>query len=146
MKRTFLLASTALATVALSTTSVAQADNDGPRTAPPALTGVQWHVDTVTVDSVTHPVPKGSRAGLMFDADKPSVTGHDGCNGFSGEAVVDSDRSEITFGSEFASTMIACYPPDHVDVIPSAGTYETQVTAGTLTLTGPDGHVITLRR
>jgi heat shock protein HslJ len=146
MKRTLLLASTALATVALSTTSVAQADNDGPRTAPPALTGVPWHVDTTTIDGVTHPAPKGSRAGLRFDADKHTVTGHDGCNGFSGEAVVDCDRSEITFGSDFASTMIACYPPDHVDVIPSGGTYETQVTADTLTLTGPDGHVITLRR
>ncbi|GGN22078.1 META domain-containing protein [Streptomyces fuscichromogenes] len=146
MKRTSLLASTALATVALSTTSVAQADNDGPHTAPPALTGVQWHARTVTIDGVAHPVPKGSRAGLMFDADKPAVTGHDGCNGFSGKAVVDSDRSAITFGSEYASTTIACYPPDHVDVIPSAGTYKAQVTARTLTLTGPAGQVITLTR
>ena len=146
MKRTCLLAATALATAALATTSAAQADEDGPRTAPPTLTGVEWHAHSVTVDGVTHPVPKGSRAGLTFHADKRTVRGHDGCNGFSGEAVVDVDRSVITFGDEYASTTIACYPPDHVDIIPSAAPYEARVTARTLTLTGPDGQVITLRR
>lgn len=146
MKRTLLLASTALATAALSTTSVAQADNAGPRTPPPVLTGVAWHARTITENGVTHTVPEGSRAGLTFDADRRTVAGHDGCNGFSGEAVVDAERSTVTFGSEYASTMIACYPPDHVDLIPSAGTYEARVTAHTLTLTGPDGHVITLGR
>lgn len=146
MKRTVLLASTALATAALTTTSFAQSDNDGPRTAPPALTGVKWHAHTITVDGVTHPVPKGSRAGLMFNDDKRTLTGHDGCNTIWGKAVVDANQSAITFDSEYGATMIACYPPNHVDVIPSADTYEARVTAHTLTLTGPDGHVITLRR
>jgi len=146
MKRTFLLASTALATAALSTTSVAQADNAGPRTAPPVLTGVAWHAHTITENGVTHTVPEGSRAGLRFDADQSTVIGHDGCNRFSGEAAVNADGTAITFGGEYASTLIACYRPDHVDVIPSAGTYEARVTPHTLTLTGPDGHVITLRR
>ncbi|MFF4271168.1 META domain-containing protein [Streptomyces sp. NPDC001536] len=146
MKRTVLLASTALATAALTTTSFAQSGNDGPRTAPPSLTGVGWHAHTITVDGVTHSVPKGSTAGLMFNDDKRTVTGHDGCNTIWGKAVVDVDRSTITFDSEYGATMIACYPPAHVDVIPSAGTYEARVTAHTLTLTGPNGHVITLRR
>jgi heat shock protein HslJ len=146
MKRTLLLASTALATAALTTTSFAQSGNDGPRSAPPTLTGVQWHAHTVTVNGVTHAVPKGSRAGLMFHDDKRTLTGHDGCNSLKGEAVVNADRSAVTFDSEYASTAIACYPPDHVDVVPPAGTYEARVTARTLTLTGPDGHVITLRR
>lgn len=146
MKRTLLLASTALATAALTTTSFAQSGNDSPRTAPPTLTGVKWHAHTVTVDGVTHPVPKGSRAGLMFEADKDTFTGHDGCNRVWGEAVVNVDQSAITFDSEYGATLIACYPPDHVDVVPSAGTYVAQVAARTLTLTGPDGHVITLRR
>ncbi|MFD3843648.1 META domain-containing protein [Streptomyces sp. NPDC058642] len=144
MKRTLLLAATALATAALTTTSFAQSGNDGPRTAPPTLTGVQWHAHTVTVDGVTHPVPKGSRAGLMFDDDKRTFTGHDGCNTIWGKARLDADQSAITFDTEYASTLIACDPPDHVDV--PTGTYEARVTASTLTLTGPDGHVITLRR
>ncbi|WP_327714679.1 hypothetical protein OG381_03955 [Streptomyces sp. NBC_00490] len=57
-----------------------------------------------------------------------------------------ADRSAVTFDSEYATTAIDCYPPDHVDVVPPAGTYEARVTARTLTLTGPDGHVIILRR
>lgn len=146
MKRTVLLASTALATAALTTTSFAQSDNDGPRTAPPALTGVKWHAHAITVDGVTRPVPKGSHAGLMFNDDKRTLTGHDGCNSLKGNAVVNADQSTITFDSKYGATMIACYPPNHVNVIPPAGTYEARVTAHTLTLTGPNGHVIALRR
>ncbi|MEU9916177.1 META domain-containing protein [Streptomyces sp. NPDC051001] len=146
MKRTLLLASTALVTAALTTTSFAQPGNDSPRTAPPTLTGVTWHAHTITVDGVTHPVPKGSRAGLMFEAGMDTFTGHDGCNRVWGAAVVKVDQSAITFDSKYGATLIACYRPDHVDVVPSAGTYVAQVTARTLTLTGPDGHVITLRR
>ncbi|WP_179851086.1 META domain-containing protein [Streptomyces sp. TLI_55] len=96
MKRTFLLASTAVATAALSTTSVARADNAGPRTPPPVLTGVAWHAQSITENGVTHTVPEGSRAGLTFDADQRTGTGHDGCNGFSGAAVVDAGRSTVT--------------------------------------------------
>jgi heat shock protein HslJ len=146
MKRTLLLTSTALATLALTATSFAQSGNDGPRTEPPALTGVKWHAHTITVDGVTHPVPNGSPAGLTFDADKRTLTGHDGCNRIRGKAVVNADQSRITFDSEYASTLMACHRPDHVAVIPPAGTYETRVTARTLTLTGPDGHAITLKR
>ncbi|MER6184250.1 META domain-containing protein [Streptomyces sp. NPDC001652] len=145
MKRTLLLASTALATAALTTTSFAQSGNDGPRTAPPTLTRVKWHAHTITVDGVTHLVPNGSRAGLMFNDDKRTFTGHDGCNTIWGKARVDVDESAITFGSKYASTLIACYRPDQVD-LPPTGTYEARVTARTLTLTGPDCHVITLRR
>ncbi|MFD3838440.1 META domain-containing protein [Streptomyces sp. NPDC058642] len=146
MKRTLLLASTALATAALTTTSFAQSGNDGPSTAPPALTGVKWHAHTITVDGDTHPVPEGSRAGLMFNDDKRTLTGHDGCNSLKGKAVVNADQSAVTFDSEYGSTLIACYPPNHVDVVPPAGTYEARVTAHTLTLTGSDGYVITLKR
>ncbi|NNN35079.1 META domain-containing protein [Streptomyces sp. S3(2020)] len=154
MKRTVLLVSTALATAALTTTSAAQSGNDGPGTAPPDITGVPspditgvpWRAHTVTVDGVTQTVPKGSRAGLEFDADERTVTGHDGCNKFGGKAVVHADRSAITFGGEYRSTLIACHSPDSVPINPSGGTYDARVTADTLTLTGPDGHVITLKR
>ncbi|MDQ0604617.1 heat shock protein HslJ [Streptomyces canus] len=129
-----------------ATTSFAQSGNDGTRTAPPALTGLEWHAHAITVDGVTHSVPKGSRAGLMFEADKHTFTGHDGCNRVSGKAVVNVVQSAITFDSKYGATMIACYSPDYVDVTPSGGTYEARVTARTLTLTGPDGHVIALRR
>ncbi|MFE6337836.1 META domain-containing protein [Streptomyces sp. NPDC057798] len=146
MKRTLLLASTALATAALTVTSFAQPGKDSPRTAPPTLTGVQWHAHTITADRVTHSVPKGSPARLMFDADKHTLTGHDGCNHIRGKAVVRADQSTITFDGEYVSTAIACYQPEHVDVIPPAGTYKTHVTAHTLTLTGSNGHAITLKR
>ncbi|MEU6194105.1 META domain-containing protein [Streptomyces sp. NPDC047061] len=129
MKRTVLLASTVLATVALSAACAARSGNDGPSTATPTFTGVKWRAYAVTVD-----------------ADNRTVIGHDGCNSFSGEAVVNAGRSAITFGGKYKATAIACCPPDHVDVIPSAGTYEARTTARTLTLTGPDGQVVSLRR
>ncbi|MEU9731597.1 hypothetical protein [Streptomyces sp. NPDC048002] len=61
-------------------------------------------------------------------------------------AVVQADGSAITFGGRYAGTAIACFPPDHVEVAPSAGTYEVRQAGRTLTLSGPDGHVIVLRR
>ena len=146
MKRTLLLSATVLATVALTTTSFAQSGADGSRTAPPALTGVKWHAHTITADGVTHPVPKGSRAGLTFNDDKHSFTGYDGCNSLRGNVVVNADQSAVTFDGNYGTTLVACYPADHVDVVPPAGTYEARVTARTLTLAGPEGHVITLRR
>ncbi|MGW5636775.1 META domain-containing protein [Streptomyces sp. NPDC003832] len=146
MKRTVLFASTALATAALTATSVAQSGGDGASARTPTLTGVEWRAHSVTVDGDTVIVPKGSRAGLRFAADRRTVTGHDGCNSFSGGAKVKADRSAVTFGGEYESTAMACYPPDHVDVVPPVGTYGIMVTGRTLTLTGPDGRVLVFKR
>ncbi|MBE8471329.1 hypothetical protein [Streptomyces justiciae] len=52
---------------------------------------------------------------------------------------MDVDRSVITFGDEYASTTIACHPPDHVDIIPSAATYEARRPAPPMKKSSPSG-------
>ncbi|MGW7259775.1 META domain-containing protein [Streptomyces sp. NPDC054834] len=69
------------------------------------VTGVDWHVDSVTVDGTTHRAPAAAR--LRVD-EGGKAAGNLGCNQFSARATVHGDR--ITFG-DLLTTRMACDRP-----------------------------------
>ncbi|MFJ5263945.1 META domain-containing protein [Streptomyces sp. NPDC088387] len=142
MKRALILTCTAVATAALTSTSAAQ-----DRTPPPDFTGVEWVADSVTVGGVRHQAPGDAEGRLTFHTGKGTFSGWDSCNRFRGDAAVDVRRGTITFGEERVSTVIGCHPSAFLrHFAPVAGPHEVRATADTLTLTGPDGYVLVLRR
>ncbi|MEU5593995.1 META domain-containing protein [Streptomyces sp. NPDC020298] len=69
------------------------------------VTGVDWHVGSVTADGITHRAPASAR--LRVD-EGGKAAGNLGCNQFSARATVHGDR--ITFG-ELRTTRMACDRP-----------------------------------
>ncbi|MEG3630644.1 META domain-containing protein [Streptomyces poriticola] len=68
----------------------------------PAVTGVHWSVDSVTVDGRTHQAPERAH---MTIGDDGRAEGSFGCNTFSARAAVEGDRIRL---SDAASTEMAC--------------------------------------
>ncbi|GGY03717.1 lipoprotein [Streptomyces minutiscleroticus] len=76
--------------------------DSGPAGTRPRLTGVQWKVDSVTVDGTTHRAPAG--ATVRFGEDG-GVRGNYGCNTFSAKAAVEGDRVDL---GQAKATRMAC--------------------------------------
>ena len=108
-----------------------------------ALVGTRWVVDTILEgsgpDGSASSVPQGVEAWVTFGADG-KVSGHDGCNGFSGSYEVRDDEVVIT---ERIQTLIGCM--GDVERLAGAvgaatnGTVTYEINARRLTLTDPDG-------
>ncbi|MDJ0463511.1 META domain-containing protein [Streptomyces sp. H27-C3] len=106
MSRTRLPA-TALALLALTATACgtdtgSNAGSDGTVKPDLAVTGIDWAVESVTVDGRKIPAPEGTR--VTID-DKGRASGNSGCNSFGAEATVKGDT--ITVGT-VQSTEMAC--------------------------------------
>ncbi|WP_433546800.1 META domain-containing protein [Streptomyces sp. CA-294286] len=70
------------------------------------LTGVRWSVESATVGGKKAPAPDGVY--VRID-DKGAVTGHYGCNSFTGKATVKGDTVDF---DKLLSTQIACEDQD----------------------------------
>ncbi|WP_434591912.1 META domain-containing protein [Streptomyces sp. A5-4] len=105
MSRTCLPA-TALALLALTATACgtdtgSDAGSDGTVKPDLAVTGIDWAVESVTVDGKKMPAPEGARVTI----DKGRASGNSGCNSFGADAAVKGDT--VTVGT-VQSTEMAC--------------------------------------
>ncbi|KOG30845.1 META domain-containing protein [Streptomyces resistomycificus] len=141
------LALTATAAVALVPFAAAcgneKADGGSVRAAP-AVTGVHWSVDSVTVDGTTHQAP----ADAHVEITDGKAAGNYGCNHFSAKAVVEGDGIRL---SDPTSTGMACedQPMAFERTLArtlAAGTLKTAVEDGHLTLTTEAGDRVELTK
>ncbi|MEN8650002.1 META domain-containing protein [Streptomyces sp. 21So2-11] len=96
------LALLALTAAACGTDTGSNAGGEGTVKPDLAVTGIDWAVESVTVDGKKIPAPKGTR--VTID-DKGRAYGNSGCNSFGAEATVKGDT--VTVGT-VQSTEMAC--------------------------------------
>ncbi|MCS0601570.1 META domain-containing protein [Streptomyces sp. LP11] len=109
------------------------------------VTGIDWRVDSVTVDGTTHDAPATAR--LRIDADG-KASGDLGCNRFSARGTVDGDH--VTLG-QLRTTRMACAPARMefertLARTLTTGTLTAHATETRLTLTDGDGDRVRLSR
>ncbi|MFH8976371.1 META domain-containing protein [Streptomyces sp. NPDC017890] len=109
------------------------------------LTGVQWSIDSVTVDGTTHRAPDAAR--VRID-DSGEAVGSTGCNTFSARAAVDGEHVRL---SDAMFTEKACgkTPIDFEKSLGrtlTAGSLTTTSEGERLTLTTSDGDTVRLSR
>jgi len=107
------------------------------------LVDTRWVVDTVLGPDAASSVPPGVEAFLRFSGTR--LEGHDGCNGFGADVVVDDPKGTIRVG-ERTQTLIGC-PPEVMrvaDAVAAAtiGTSSYRIEGRRLTLTDADGRGI----
>ncbi|MFJ4687493.1 META domain-containing protein [Streptomyces sp. NPDC088789] len=112
---------------------------------PPPVTGVQWNVDSVTVDGTTEDAP--AEAGVTIDRDG-EAKGSYGCNRFTAKADLDGDR--VRFG-EPTRTGMACEagPMAFEETLArtlGSGPLTTKVSGDHLTFTTEGGDTVRLTR
>ncbi|MFB7088698.1 META domain-containing protein [Streptomyces sp. NPDC056296] len=109
------------------------------------LTGVQWSIDSVTVDGTTHQAPDAAR--VRID-DSGQAAGSTGCNTFSARADIDGERVRL---SDAMFTEKACEktPVDFETSLGRAlttGPLTTKTEGERLTLTTSDGDTVRLSK
>ncbi|WP_217141852.1 META domain-containing protein [Streptomyces sp. AC627_RSS907] len=109
------------------------------------VTGVQWHIDSVTVDGTTHRAPDAARVHIT---DRGDAVGSTGCNTFSARADVDGERVRL---SDAVFTEKACdrTPPAFEKSLGrtlTAGPLTTDAQGERLTLTTSEGDTVRLTR
>ncbi|WP_345631148.1 META domain-containing protein [Streptomyces thinghirensis] len=109
------------------------------------LTGVQWSIDSVTVDGTTHRAPEAAR--VRID-DSGEAAGSTGCNTFSARADIDGERVRL---SDAMFTEKACEktPIDFEKSLGRAlttGPLTTKTEGERLTLTTSDGDTVRLSK
>ncbi|MFJ7767577.1 META domain-containing protein [Streptomyces sp. NPDC097107] len=109
------------------------------------LTGVQWSIDSVTVDGTTHRAPDAAR--VRID-DSGEAAGSTGCNTFSARADIDGERVRL---SDAMFTEKACEktPIDFEKSLGrtlTTGPLTTRTEGERLTLTTSDGDTVRLSK
>ncbi|WND36664.1 META domain-containing protein [Streptomyces sp. BB1-1-1] len=109
------------------------------------LTGVQWSIDSVTVDGTTHRAPEAAR--VRID-DSGEAAGSTGCNTFSARADIDGERVRL---SDAMFTEKACEktPIDFEKSLGrtlTTGPLTTKTEGERLTLTTSDGDTVRLSK
>ncbi|MGW7279750.1 META domain-containing protein [Streptomyces sp. NPDC054844] len=109
------------------------------------LTGVQWSIDSVTVDGTTHRAPDAAR--VRID-DSGEAAGSTGCNTFSARADIDGERVRL---SDAMFTEKACEktPIDFEKSLGrtlTTGPLTTKTEGERLTLTTSDGDTVRLSK
>ncbi|MFB6553678.1 META domain-containing protein [Streptomyces sp. NPDC056405] len=109
------------------------------------LTGVQWSIDSVTVDGTTHQAPDAAR--VRID-DSGEAAGSTGCNTFSARADIDGERVRL---SDAMFTEKACEktPVDFEKSLGrtlTTGPLTTKTEGERLTLTTSDGDTVRLSK
>ncbi|MFD8813959.1 META domain-containing protein [Streptomyces sp. NPDC059627] len=94
----------------------------------PSVTGIDWTVDSVTVDGTTHRAP--ARAHVKIEDGR--AAGSLGCNQFSATAQITDDRIQL---SHARTTRMAC---DNARMTFERALARTLI-SGPLTMTGEDG-------
>ncbi|MFH8241612.1 META domain-containing protein [Streptomyces sp. NPDC018321] len=109
-----------------------------------SVTGVQWSIDSVTVDGATHKAPDSAR--VRID-DGGEASGSTGCNTFSARADVDGERVRLR-DAMFTEKGCTDTPPDFEKSLGRA--LAADLTAETegdrLTLTTADGDTVRLSK
>ncbi|MFE0812091.1 META domain-containing protein [Streptomyces sp. NPDC058794] len=109
-----------------------------------SVTGVQWSIDSVTVDGATHKAPDSAR--VRID-DGGEASGSTGCNTFSARADVDGERIRLS-DAVFTEKGCTDTPPDFEKSL--GRTLATDLTAKAegdrLTLTTAEGDTVELSR